>query len=334
MALSIVIVNYRSATHICNCLESALPFSSSQAFEWIVVDNQSNDNSREVILSRFPFVRWIDMGYNAGFARANNEGIRQAKGEVVLLLNPDTLVLDDAIARCYERFAVSDYIACGVQLLFLDGAPQIAGNFFMMGGLNHLLPLPYWGGLLRSVAFALHTKKPNVLVAAAEEKVEWINGAFLMVKKSGTEQAGLLDEDFFLYAEEIEWCSRLMKYGELCIYGDLRMIHIQGESINDATDTSDKGYMNLYDRKGLQLMVSNHVRIRKQYGVAWFLFHLFNYTWAIVVFFIASFFDRLFRGRNPFGDWGKAAGMARNVAKLWWLSPVILRNNPHFYKII
>jgi GT2 family glycosyltransferase len=141
------------------------------------------------------------MGYNAGFARANNEGIRQSKEEVVLLLNPDTIILDDAIERCCHRFLSSSHIACSVQLLNTDKSPQITGNFFMKGGLNHLLPLPYLGALLRKIAFAVKVKKTNVAAASAEENVDWINGAFMMVKKTAIEEAGMFDEDFFLYSE-------------------------------------------------------------------------------------------------------------------------------------
>ncbi len=273
------------------------------------------------------------MGYNAGFARANNEGIRQAVREVVLLLNPDTIILDDAIEKCYQRFKTSQEIACSVQLLNPDKTPQITGNFFMKGGLNHLLPLPYLGALLRSIAFAFKVKRTNVQQASAKQKVDWINGAFMMVKKNAIEKAGLLDEDFFLYAEEIEWCSRLHKTGDICVYGDLYTIHLQGESINKATGTTDKGYVNLFDRKGLQLMVSQHIRIRKQFGKAWFLFHLLMHTIEIPVFFVCSFIDHLLHFKNPFMEWKKLFGFTMNVLRTWKLAPTILNNNPFFYKM-
>lgn len=334
LPLSIIIVNYRSAKLISDCIASAMQFSSYKNFEWIVVDNQSRDNSKEIICSQFPFVRWIQMNYNAGFARANNEGIRMAKGEVVLLLNPDTIILDDALQKCYERFASSPYIACGVQLLNADGGPQITGNFFMKGGLNHLLPLPYLGSLLRKVAFSFKVKKTNVVQATAEQKVDWINGAFLMVKTSAIEKVGLLDEDFFLYSEEIEWCSRLRKVGEICVYGDLKTIHLLGATINLSTQTTDNTYFNLYDKKGLQLMVSNHLRIRKQFGVEWFLFHLFIHTIEIPVFFICSVIDHLLHLRNPLKDISKIAGFTKNVFVLWSLSFKIIFNKPYFYKIL
>lgn len=334
MQLSIIIVNYRSASHIANCIDSALQFPSALSFEWIIIDNASGDNSKETITKLYPFVKWIDMGYNAGFARANNEGMRQASSEQFLLLNPDTLIIDNAVELCYKRFIQSNYIACSVQLLNPDNTPQITGNFFMTGGLNHLLPLPYMGSLLRTIAFAANVKKTNVVQASTEQKVDWINGAFLMVKKSAVEKAGMLDEDFFLYAEEIEWCSRLKKIGELCVYGDLITTHLQGESINKATGTSDKGYFNLFDKKGLQLMVSQHVRIRKQFGIAWFLFHLCMHTIEVPVFLICSFLDNLFHARNPFSDFEKIKGFTINVLRLWRLTTTIIAKKPHFYKIL
>jgi len=333
LSVSIIIVNFRSPKFICDCIVSAFQFLSAKNFEWIIVDNDSKDNSKEIITSQFPFVKWIDMDYNAGFARANNEGIRQSTYEVALLLNPDTIILNDAIEQCYKKFIETNHVACGVQMLNPDGSAQISGSYFAKGGLNHLLPLPYWGNFIKWIGSLLKVQKPSIEKAASEEFVDWISGAFLMVKKEAISKAGLMDEDFFLYAEEVEWCSRLKKIGTLCIYGDIHIIHILGEIIQDAAK-SDKSYFNLYDKKGLQLIVSNHLRIRKQYGVGWFLFQLLNYTFAIPVFFICSFFDHLLHFKNPFTDWRKIKALTKNVWKVLKLSPKIIRNKPYFYKMI
>jgi len=333
LSVSIIIVNFRSPKFICDCIVSAFQFLSAKNFEWIIVDNDSKDNSKEIITSQFPFVKWIDMDYNAGFARANNEGIRQSTYEVALLLNPDTIILNDAIEQCYKKFIETNHVACGVQMLNPDGSAQISGSYFAKGGLNHLLPLPYWGNFIKWIGSLLKVQKPSIEKAASEEFVDWISGAFLMVKKEAISKAGLMDEDFFLYAEEVEWCSRLKKIGTLCIYGDIHIIHILGEIIQDAAE-SDKSYFNLYDKKGLQLIVSNHLRIRKQYGVGWFLFQLLNYTFAIPVFFICSFFDHLLHFKNPFTDWRKIKALTKNVWKVLKLSPKIIRNKPYFYKMI
>jgi hypothetical protein len=334
MKLSIIIVNYRSAAYILNCIASAMQFDSGKSFEWIVVDNDSKDNSRELICTQFPFVKWIEMGYNAGFARANNEGMRQGSGDVYLLLNPDTLILNNAIQQCFEKIVSSNHIASGVQLLYEDLSIQISGSYFMKGGINHLLPIPYWGNFLKFIAKQLNTQKPGVEQVSKEVKVDWISGAFLMVKKESVQKAGMMDEDFFLYAEEVEWCSRLKKLGDLVLYGDVQIINLLGESIKDTTGTDDKTYANLFDKKGLQLMVSNHVRIRKQYGVGWFLFQLLNYSFGVIVFLVGSFLGHLIRVQNPFTDWKKIIGLAKNVAIVWALSFTIIRNRPHFYKML
>ena len=333
MKLSVIIVNYRSATYIGNCIRSAMQFESGKSFEWIVVDNASNDQSKEQICNEFPFVKWIEMGYNAGFARANNEGMRHAQGDIYLLLNPDTIILDNAIEQCLQKFEQSNDIACGVQLLYEDRSIQISGSYFMKGGINHLLPIPYWGNILKGLAKLFYTRKPGVEQVASEVTVDWISGAFLMVKKEAVLKAGMMDEDFFLYAEEVEWCSRLLKLGRLSLYGDIKIIHLLGEAIKDSTGTNDKTYENLFDPKGLQLIVSNHVRIRKQYGVGWFLFQLLNYSFGVFVFFIGSIIDHLVHLKNPFADFGKIIGLAKNVASVWALSITIIRNQPHFYKM-
>jgi len=334
MQLSVIIVNYRSTELLLDCIHSIIQQTTAIDYEIIVVDNDSGDNSREIITRTYPEVHWRQLDYNAGFARANNAGMRIAEGDMILLLNPDTIILDHALDLCVPRFAASGYAACGVQLLNPDGSPQISGNYFMKGGLNHLLPLPYWGGLLRRLGYALKARVPNVQQAQGEQEVDWINGAFLMVKQRTLEQAGLMDEDFFLYAEEIEWCSRIRRTGKLVVYGDLHVVHLQGETANASFKTEGKGYYDLYTRKGFQLMLSNHLRVRKQYGAGWYLVLLLNYTFAVPVFFACSFFDNLLRGRNPFRSWPQGWRMAQNVGRLWRFMPTTIRNKPYFYKML
>jgi GT2 family glycosyltransferase len=334
MNLSIIIVNYKTPQLLIDCLTTVFAETRQITFEVLVVDNASGDNSRELVTRAFPQVQWIQMSYNAGFARANNEGIRHAKGDAVLLLNSDTLIEDQAIEKSYRLLMASDYVACGVQLLNIDRTPQISGNYFMKGGLNYLLPLPYLGSLIKWLGNLVKVKKPNLPEATGVAEVDWINGAYLMVKRSAIEKVGLLDEDFFLYSEEAEWCSRLKKTGRLCIYGQLHVVHLQGETANQTFGSSGKGYFNLFDRKGLQIMLSNFVRIRKQFGVGWLLFMLGCYTLAVPVFFIGSFFAHLFRLHNPFRDFPRAVRFARNVGKLWSYLRIIISNKPYFYKVL
>jgi GT2 family glycosyltransferase len=333
MKLSIIIVNYKTPGLLLDCLASIYKFGV-QDMEIIVVDNFSEDDTQHLLKSNFPAVRFMQMGYNAGFARANNAGIRQAAGQAVLLLNSDTIILDDAINISVDMFLLSDQVACGVQLLNPDGSPQISGNYAMRGGLNYLLPLPYLGKFLKAMAGLLKVQKPNVPMATGVVEVDWINGAYLMVKKSAIDKAGLLDEDFFLYAEEAEWCSRLKKAGRLCIYGGIHVLHLQGETANDAFGSSGKGYFNLFDRKGLQIMLSNFVRIRKQFGAGWFCIGLLFYLLAIPVFLIGLLISKLFRGSGSGYQFSQWAGYCKNVFALCGFAPAILANKPHFYKVL
>jgi hypothetical protein len=319
---------------VIDCLRTIYAQTEAPPFEVIVVDNASGDGSEGRIRAVFPLIRWIQMDYNSGFARANNAGIRQSAGEVVLLINSDTLVEDRAIEGCYGEFAGSGYVACGVQLLNPDRTPQITGSYFVRGGLNYLLPLPYLGALVRGAGRMSGAKAPNVPDARSLVEVDWINGAFLMVKKEAIALAGMMDEDFFLYAEEIEWCSRLRRLGKLAVYGQFHVVHIQGATTNESFQSSGKGYYNLYDRKGLQIMLSNFVRIRKQYGVGWFLVQLFFYIAEVPVFGIGILLSRIVGKRGARYSFAQFRGYCRNVGFVTGKSATILRNKPYFYKVL
>jgi GT2 family glycosyltransferase len=332
LELSIIIINYKCGQLIIDCIQSIIDQNATFNYEIIIVDNNSNDNSKEILIGLFPGIRWIEMNYNSGFARANNEGIRNAKGEGILLLNPDTIVENNAIEKCYYSFCHSNYVACGVQLLNVDRTPQISGNYAMKGGLNYLLPLPFTGSVLKFFASIFKVKKPNVPNADGIVEVDWINGAFLMAKRQAIDKAGLMDEDFFLYAEEAEWCSRLKRIGKLCIYGDINIIHMQGEISNETFASSGKGYFNLFDRKGLQIMLSNIVRIRKEFGVGWFLFVLFVYILEIPVFFVGVIFSLIFPSKKY--SFLQVRNYTVNILTIIKLTPTIIRNQPHFYKVL
>jgi GT2 family glycosyltransferase len=334
--LSIVIVNYNSAHLIIDCIKSIKKETPTIPYEIIVVDNDSKDNSLSVLKNTFSDVVTHQMGYNSGFARANNAGIRLAKGDIVLLLNPDTIILNNAIELNYLEFVKdSDYVACGVQLIEKDGKPQISGNFNMKGGMNTLLPLPYWGNFLRWAGYQMAVKKPNIQEATQKTDVDWINGAYLMVKSDAIDKMGGLDEDFFLFAEEIEWCSRLKKAGKLCVYGQYHVTHLQGEISSVAFDSPDKGYYNIYDKKGLQIMVSNFLRVRKQFGLGWFMFILLNYLFAIPVSLLGAIITKLLRPSVMLKEISMYLGFYRNMLiMLIKYTPKIISGKPYFYKVL
>ncbi len=332
IALSIIIINFKSAQLVCDCVRSIYAQESAIPFEIIVVDNHSEDESKGQITTLFDEIIWVQMDYNSGFARANNEGIRRSNGKIILLLNGDTIIENNAIEKCYNNFYSSEFVACGVQLLNPDRSPQISGNYAMKGGLNYLLPLPFTGIILKSLAGLFGVKKPNIPNASGTVEADWINGAFLMVKKDAIQKAGLMDEDFFLYAEEAEWCSRLKKTGKLCIYGNINVIHLQGETSNETFGATGKGYTNLFDRRGRQIMLSNLVRIRKEFGVFWFVTIFSVYIIEIPVFLIGVIISKIFLKKKY--TFSQVKNYTESVVSIIKISPIIISGKPNFYKLL
>jgi len=292
MLLSIIIVNFNSGDLIADCIRSAEPALMDPAVvEWLVVDNSKNQQDRALIQQQFPTVQWLEMGYNAGFARANNAGMRASKGKFLLLLNPDTLLKPGAVMTACNRLSASSYVAAGMQLVHANGQPQFSGSYFMKGGLNHLLPLPYWGALLKGIVSMFVKEKPSFIEVPANQEVDWISG-------------------------------------------DLQTIHLIGQSIQEASGAADNSYTNLSDKKGFPLMVSNHLRIRKQYGVFWLLFQLINYSWAVLFSMVVGLMEYTVRGKSLKNGYSKWHGFSSNVVRLWGLLPKLLKPENHFFKYL
>jgi GT2 family glycosyltransferase len=333
--LSVVLVNYRSGSLIIDCLRTLHQFDTA-GLEIIISDNSAGDGAKQLVLAEFPHVIWHDMTYNAGFSRANNAGIKIASGDSILLLNSDTLVLNNAVNRCYNKFStLQDYAACGVQLLNADHTPQISGSFVMVGALNYLMTVPYVGRLVRQIALlagVAKTNAPNAVIAVTD--VHWINGAFLMVKRNAIEKAGLMDEDFFLYSEEIEWCSRIRKTGKLCVFGDMNVVHLEGQSSKDAFQSTTQGYSSLSDKKGYQICLSMFVRLRKELGVGWLLFHLFFHTLCIPLVILCAVIDSLLHPKNFSTVFSSGLGYSRNILRCWSFIATIIGGRPYFYKVL
>jgi len=343
MDLSIIIINYKSANHILTCIDSIYKQTTKYSFEIIVVDNNSEDNSEEKIRSAFNDVTWLQSGYNAGFARANNIGIRTAKGKYILVLNADTIILENALDKTLDLFQTKkDAIACGVQLLNPDTGPdgsvrpgthQISGAYFKTGGLNLLLPLPYLGKFIRYIGYKLKTKIPSVTEVLDEQEVDWIVGAFIMVKSEALVTGGLFDEDFFMYAEEIEWCSRLRKHGKLYLFAQPKVIHIGGGTSGEYYNTDNDNSKNLWSTKARQILVSKFLQVRKQFGVFYYIFILFFFIIEIPIFIIGFFLEKLLKSNHAKYKWENVTGYISNVGYVMKYFFRILTNKPFFYKV-
>ena len=334
MDLSIIIINYKSAHHVLACIESIYKQTQKYSFEIIVVDNNSGDDNETKIRAAFPAITWIQSGYNAGFARANNIGINASRGEYILVLNADTIITDNALDKTIDLVkSKDDAVACGVQLLNPDGTHQISGAYFKRGGLNVLLPLPYLGRLIRFMGYKLKTKIPSVTEVVAVQEVDWIVGAFIMVKKKVLERSGLFDEDFFMYSEEIEWCSRLRKQGKLYLFEEPKVIHIGGGTSGEYYNTDNDNSKNLWSKKATQIIISMLLRIRKQFGIFYYLLVCFFFIIEIPVFVIGLLIEKIFKGRKAKYKWKNISGYISNTGYIIKYFFRILVNNPFFYKV-
>lgn len=335
MDVSIIIINYKSAKLVLDCVQSIYQQTQLYSFEIIIVDNDSEDDCEEKVLTAYPNTRWLQTGYNAGFARANNAGMRIANGDYVLILNADTIISDGAIDKSVALLKQqADGVGCGVQLLNTDGSNQISGAHFIKGGLNTLLPLPYLGKLVRYLGYRFKSTVPSVQTITDKIEVDWIVGAYMLIQKETLKKSGLMDEDFFMYAEEIEWCSRLRKWGKLYLFAGPKVIHIGGGTSSDYYSTSEnENSKNLWNKKGRQIIISNMLRIRKQFGIAWFLIITAAYIFEIPVFFSCLLINKIFTGGKAMYSWKNWIDYTKNMGVLLRYSFTILLNKPHFYKV-
>jgi GT2 family glycosyltransferase len=335
MDLSIILVNYKSTQLVLNCIESVYRQTVQHNFEIILVDNDSNDDCKERVSAEYPGVRFLLLDYNAGFARANNAGIEISTGDYILLLNTDTIILDGAIDKSILLLKQNpDAVGCGVQLLNTDGTTQISGAHIIKGGLNTLLPLPYLGRLIRWLGYRFKSTIPSVQTISDTIEVDWIVGAYILVKKSILKKSGLLDNDFFMYAEEIEWCGRLRKQGKLLLFAEPKVMHIGGGSSTDYYSTTEiENGKNLWDSKGRQIIVSTMLRIRKQFGIFWYLLIFGIYVFEIPVFCCCLMIDKIIRGSNTIYKWKNLADYSKNIGVLLLFFFKMLANKPYFYKV-
>ena len=230
MKLSVVIVSYNVRYYLEQCLRSVERALVGMDAEVWVVDNDSSDDSVAYLQARFPDVQFIANSENVGFSRANNIAIRRSKGEYVLLLNPDTLVAEHTIGECVAFLdSHPDDGAVGVRMLNADGSfapesrrglPTPFTSFCKMTGLAALFPRSRVFG--RYYMRYLNPDEPN--------PIEVISGAFFMVRRDALDQVGLLDEDFFMYGEDIDLSYRLLKGGWQNWYLPLDILHYMGES--------------------------------------------------------------------------------------------------------
>jgi GT2 family glycosyltransferase len=229
----VIIVSWNVRDLLRDCLRSLEVSRPALDLEIVVVDAASQDGTVDMIRAEYPWVVLIPSSENVGFPRGNNLGIAASRGRYILLLNPDTVVLGDALARMVEHLERHpDVGVLGGQLLNSDGTiqssrrrfPSLLTGFFESTWLQPFAPR----GLLRAY-YALDL--PDDRTA----DVDWVIGACLMVPRQVVNVIGALDEGYFMYSEELDWCRRIKDAGWRVVYlPDAKFVHHYGKSSEQA----------------------------------------------------------------------------------------------------
>ena len=231
MELSVIIVSYNVRDFLKQCLLSVKKASENIDHEIFVVDNNSTDDSSVMVSKEFPDINLIINNVNSGFSAANNQAIKQAKGRFILLLNPDTLIENDTFIKCINFMNDHpDAGAMGVRMINGEGrflpeskraipTPEIA--FFKAFGLSFLFPESrFFNRYYLSHIDSFETAMSEI-----------ISGAFMFIRREALSKTGLMDEDFFMYGEDIDLSYRLLQAGYNNYYfPGIQIIHFKGKS--------------------------------------------------------------------------------------------------------
>ncbi len=240
ITLTTIIVSFNTKADLLACLASidAHPFSGTH--EIIVVDNASSDGSLDAVRAAFPGVRTIDAGRNLGFAGANNLGIAAASGALCLLLNSDTLVpagsLDALVAALRDH---PDAAAAGPRIV--DGHGRTELSFGRM--------MSPWNELRQKCLVRLHERGVAPVAGHVERMTrvpsfpDWVSGACLLVWTRDARAAGLLDDGYFLYAEDVDFCAALRRLGKRILFTpDACITHLRGRSGRQRPEATERHY--------------------------------------------------------------------------------------------
>lgn len=251
--VSVIVVNWNTRDLLRNCLRSIIT-QTTVPHEIIVVDNASRDGSAEMVRAEFPDITLIANSENGGFAAANNQGLRISRGRTVLLLNPDTLILDGAIDRMLGWLDRHPGVGCvGCQVL--EGPGVIQRTCFADPTLLNFVIVEF--GLMRLapwVSFFGRSWYTN-WDRRSERQVDVVSGMFMLVPRTVMDQVGLLDEAFFVYGEESDWCRRIRKAGYPCVFTpEAQIVHLDGGS---------KSTSQIRSRMYVQMQKSHRVYTKK-----------------------------------------------------------------------
>ncbi|HPL63714.1 MAG TPA: glycosyltransferase family 2 protein [Syntrophales bacterium] len=228
--VSVVVVSWNTREILLDCLRSALSTKDRLNMEITVVDNGSVDGSPEAVREYFPGVRIIRNGANLGFSRANNAGIRASTGKYICLVNSDVIFTENCIPLLFDHMEKNPLIGIlGPQIIGRDGEVQRSCMGFPT----------VWNSLCR--ALALDAIFPNSKLLGGQLLTYWphdttrevdvVNGCFWMVRRAALDMVGLLDEKFFIYGEDVDWCRRFRSRNwKVAFYPEAQAVHLGGAS--------------------------------------------------------------------------------------------------------
>jgi hypothetical protein len=233
MLVSVVIINYNTFSITCNCIASVQQHTHGVPYEIVLVDNASPNDNPDEFLVRFPGIRLIKSAVNGGFAAGNNLGIAASAGDVVLLLNSDTILTEDSISIAAQKLTSDETMgAIGVRLTYTDGRLQHTARRFRSLR-NELLDLA------RPILKLMPYRKRSQLMLNQyfygnyDTWCDWVSGAFMMFRRQVLAQlpGGKLDERFFMYGEDQLWCYQFTELGLRNYYlSSTTVIHIHNAS--------------------------------------------------------------------------------------------------------
>ena len=318
--VSIIIVNYNVKHFVDQCLRSVFDASNDLNIEVFVVDNDSIDGSVEHIRKHFPQVQLVANTENVGFARANNQALKEAVGKYQLLLNPDTIIEKETLTRCFEYMESNEKCgALGVRMIDGEGKflPESKRGFpTPLTSLSRLL------GFSRLFPKSRFFNRYNLGYLNEHEthEVDVLSGAFMFMRKEALDKVGLLDEQFFMYGEDIDLSYRIQKGGNSIIYfPETSIVHFKGES----TKKSSLKYYNTF-YKAMAIFAKKH------YGGRFFNPFLTLINTAIIAIAVFTYLFRIFRKSiYPIIEFGVFFAVLHLVEKLW---AVYYYQNPSYYE--
>lgn len=238
--LSIVIVSFNTRADLERCLESLFSAPPAMTHEILVVDNASRDGSPGAVRGRWPSIRVIEQATNAGFSAANNAGIRESTGELILLLNSDCLVPAGAIDTLIARLtATPEGAVAGPRLVDGNGRPELSFGS-MISPLAELRQK--WTLMLyeRRVGWM---ERRVIEAIGREHYVDWVSGAALLAYRADLQAVGLLDERYFLYTEDVDLCAAIRARGRRILFTPAATItHLRGRSRATLPAASNAAY--------------------------------------------------------------------------------------------